>query len=363
MVSGPVKDYSHPFLMLHSLIIGAETKNVQESVVIMEDESGKPFEVHLIDTPGFDDDFDSDTVVLEKIAGWGNSLFGDGKTISGVLYLHDVSVSRMRGSGIRNLEVLPAFIGEEKLQFLTLVTTHWNTLKDSNKEVNNEKSLMTEEKYWRKLLDGDSRANTRRFDNTDGSALEIIREHLQHEFVTRLTHEMVDESMLLGETSAGRIVDKNLDLAYQQALKMAARDPGAIAALEKRLELVKRRLRTKFDKERQLEFLLEMERMKSKQRIFRTIRWVLRLSTVACVSTAIVLTGGVAAPTAGAVPLVEAWAQVWSAHDKDKREKAISNHKSSYDRELADYYGKEELEDGEIADINSLFSCDTLDKS
>jgi hypothetical protein len=322
----------------------------------MEDGSGKPCEVHLIDTPGFDDDFDSDTVVLDKIASWGNSLFRRGQKISGVLYLHDVSVSRMRGSGIRNLEMLPEFIGKEKLQFLTMVTTHWNTLRDSNKEVNNEKSLMAEEKYWRKLLDGDSRANTRRFDNTDGSAMEIIREHLQHGFITCLTSEMVGESRSLGDTSAGKIVEKNLDLAYRQALNKAARDPGAIAALEKRLELVKQRLRAKFDKQRELEMQLEMERMKSKQLIFRAIRWGVRLSTVAGVTTAIVMTSGAAAPIAGAVPLVEAWAQIWSARGKDKREKAIANHESSYTKELANFFSKEELEDGEIADINNLLS-------
>ena len=354
--SAPVRTYFQPLLIIPSLIIRAETKDVQESVVILEDKGGKPYEVHLIDTPGFDDDFDSDAVVLHKIASWSNSLFGRGQKISGILYLHDVSAPRMRGSGIRNLELLPAFIGEEKLQFLTMVTTHWNTLRDHNKEVKNEKSLMTEEKYWRKLLNGDSRANTRRFDNTDGSALEIIREHLQHSrFITRLTHEMVDEFRSLGDTSAGKIVDKNLDLAYRQALKMAARDPGAIAALEKRLELVKRRLRTKFDNKRDLEFRLKMNGMKSRQRIFRAARWGIRLSTVAGVTTAIVLTAGLAAPAATAIPLVEAWAQIWSAREKGKREKAIANHRSCSDRDFADFYGKEDLEDEEMADINSLF--------
>jgi hypothetical protein len=34
----------------------------------MEDGHGEIHRVHLIDTPGFDDDFDSDTDVLHKIA-------------------------------------------------------------------------------------------------------------------------------------------------------------------------------------------------------------------------------------------------------------------------------------------------------
>lgn len=234
--------------------------------------NGNPREVHLIDTPGFDDDFDSDTVVLDKIACWGNALLGRRRKISGVLYLHDVSLPRIRGSGLRNLEMLPALIGEEKLHFLTMVTTHWNTLKDSTKEVDNEKSLMAEERFWGKLLNGDSRATTRRFHNTPDSALEIIREHLQHQFTPHLAYEMVHEKKALGDTSAGKIVDKNVHLAYKQALMQAAQDPSAVAALEKRLDLVKERLRAKFDEKRDFEFQLEMRRLKSKQRIFRAIR-------------------------------------------------------------------------------------------
>jgi hypothetical protein len=50
------------------------------------------------------------------------------------------------------------------------------------------------------------------------------------------------------------------------------------------------------------------------------VRWVVRVSTVAGVTTAVVLTAGIAAPAVAALPLVEAWAQVWSANDKQERE-------------------------------------------
>jgi hypothetical protein len=95
--------------------------------------------------------------------------------------------------------------------------------------------------------------------------------------------------------------------------------------------------------------------MKSKQRIFRAVRWGVRLGTVAGVTTAIVLTAGVAAPAVSAMPLVEAWAQIWSAREKDKREKAIANHRSCFDKDFAEFYGNEDLEDEEMADINGLF--------
>jgi hypothetical protein len=235
---------------------------------------------------------------------------------------------------------------------LTLVTTHWGTLRDSDKEVQNEESLMADDKYWRTLLEGDSRATTRRFDNTAGSALEIIREHLQHKFVTCLTREMVTDSRTLGETSAGKIVRRNLNLTYRQALKEADRDPGAITGLEQRFALVKQRLQHKFDKERDLALQQRLKSMKSKQRIFRAVRWVVRLSAVASASTLMVATGGAASPLLASLPLVEAWAQIWSAHDRDKRNMVMANHQAAHDKELGDFLSKEELEDEDMAVIN-----------
>jgi hypothetical protein len=173
---------------------------------------------------------------------------------------------------------------------------------------------------------------------------------------------MVCESKSFGDSSAGKIV-KNLDLAYNQAMKMAARDPGAIAALEIQFELVERRLRAKFDKERDLEFQSMMERIKFKPQIFSAVRWGIRVSTVAGVSTAIVLTKGVTGPAVALVPLVENGAQVWSRYERGRREEAIASYKAFYDKNLANYYGKEELEDEGIANIKRLFSHDILDKS
>lgn len=321
----------------------------------MEDASGKPREVHLIDTPGFDDDFDSDTDVLKKIADLINSLYDRKEHMCGVLYLHDISLHRMRGSGLRNLEMLPEFIGKEKLRFLTLVTTHWGTLRDPSREVKHEESLKKDSKYWKSLLEGHSPATPRRFDNTADSALDIIRDHLQHTFVTSLTHEMVVQSFSLGDTSAGKIVRKNLDQAYREALKRAAHDAGMITALEKRYEIVQGRLRERFDEKRALEYQLKAERMKSKQRVFRAVRWVARASAVAGVTTAVLLTAGMAAPAVAALPLVETWMQVWSAHDREEREKLKADHDAADGREFGVYKAAEGLNNEDMEDFDSIF--------
>jgi hypothetical protein len=332
-----------------------ETKDVQESIVFIEDDRGNRLKIHLIDTPGFDDDFDSDPNVLYKIANWINSLYNSNEKISGILYLHDVSLTRMRGSGRRNLEMVREVVGKEKFEFLTLVTTHWHTLTDPKREKDNEASLKKEDMYWRPFLkDPCSCATMRRFNNTVTSALEIVKEHLQHTFVPSLTYEMVTELLPLNDTRAGKIVGKNLEQAYREALKKAATDANKLAVLKERYQLVKERLQEKFDKQRMHTFHLMAARTKKKQHVFRAIRWTARVGTIGGVTCAIVLTGGLATPVLAAIPLVEAWAQVWSAHDKHVRQRQKEDYDSRYTVDFKAFQTEEELEEGDVADINSV---------
>lgn len=114
-----------------------------------------------------------DVVVLTKITQYVNGLHAFGRKIAGVLYLHDVSLDRMRSGGYRNLEMLPKLVGRENFAFCTLVTTHWNTLKDSSKEVKNESLLKSTETCWKPLLEGTNPALYARFENSPESGFKI----------------------------------------------------------------------------------------------------------------------------------------------------------------------------------------------
>jgi hypothetical protein len=145
---------------------------------------------------------------------------------------------------------------------------------------------------------------------------------------------------------------KNLDQAYLEALIKARYDTEKLVDLEERYEQVKERLRERFDMERDLKYKLKAEKLKKKQRVFRAVRWVARASTVAGVTTAIVLTGGLATPAAAALPAVEAWAQLWSNHDRQERERQEAEHRAS-----------RELQEEDIADIVSIVKDDASDKT
>jgi hypothetical protein len=336
-----------------------ETKEVQEYILMMNDESGVQHEVHLIDTPGFDDDFDSDADILHKVAAWINAIFHGKEKISGVLYLHDITLGRIRGSGLRNLEMLPKFLGHGQLGFCTLVTTHWGTLRDSSREVKNEEQLRKDDSYWKPLLDGYSRANMERFDNTDESALSIISQHLGHLFVPAITEEMVVQDLPLDHTGAGKIVNKNLEQAYSEAREQALRrarqgDSRPLLAVDQRYKRIKDRMRDKFDEERTLDFKRRSKQLRKKQLVHRAVRWVARGSTVAGVTTAMVFTAGAAAPALAALPLVEGWAQIWSSHDKEKRDLLLAEYNTPADREFRLYQKEYGLSEEDIAEMGSV---------
>ena len=79
--------------------------------------------VHLIDTPGFDDTKKSDTDVLKDIAGWLLKAYQQDIRLSGMVYLHSISETRMKGSHMTNLRMFQKLAGLENMGHVILTTT------------------------------------------------------------------------------------------------------------------------------------------------------------------------------------------------------------------------------------------------
>ena len=79
--------------------------------------------VHLIDTPGFDDTRKSDTDVLKDIAGWLLVAYRDNIRLSGMVYLHSISETRMKGSHMTNLRMFQKLAGLKNMKHVILTTT------------------------------------------------------------------------------------------------------------------------------------------------------------------------------------------------------------------------------------------------
>lgn len=170
------------------------------------------YEIHLIDSPGFDDGSHDDTKILYRIATYVNTTYKLKQTLAGVIYLHDITKQKMGGVGLRNLRMLENLIGIDKWDNCTLVTTKWGCTKNPEGEAERERTLKNEKKYFGAMLKDAHKATMMRFDpKSKGRALEIIKPHLKKRFAPQISVQMVDGDVALRQTDAGKIVADNVE--------------------------------------------------------------------------------------------------------------------------------------------------------
>ncbi len=287
-----------------TLLINIATQETAEYIFLY-----KGFEVHLIDTPGFDDDGLDDARILNDIANRINFIYKDGVKISGVLYLHDITKARMGGTGQRNIRLLEAFLGCDHWNRSTLVTTKWGCTTDPAQERLREEELENSEKFWKAMRTSTRKAEMKRFANTQESALEIIEPYLTDGFVPKLTYEMADPAgpqHPLGSTAAGHHISEYLNKLEKQRGRTA------------QTEQARRELEQRYNEEIYLAYQKERKRMEAAMAWKRGGRWTLRLVTLGGCIAGTVLTLGAASPAFAAVPLVEAVVQAQKENDKEK---------------------------------------------
>ncbi|MCJ1478845.1 hypothetical protein MMC13_007529 [Lambiella insularis] len=183
------------------------TQQVQEYILLYRHEN-VPYEIHLIDSPGFDDGNLYDADVLSRIADYTSWRIVPSR--------HDQS--QVGRAGQRNLRMMEEMLGPEKWANCTLVTTKWGCT-DIRDQEKRETTLREDKNYFGAMLQNEQQAKMMRFDpKTKGTALQIIRPYLGNKFVPHLSEQMVDPKgpkLPLGETQAGKIVADNLEKLQQ----------------------------------------------------------------------------------------------------------------------------------------------------
>ena len=174
--------------------------------------------VHLIDTPGFDDDSLGDVDVLENISKWLEDTYRNSIELNGLLYLHRITDVRMQGSSRKSLAVFKSLCGTDALRYVTLVSTMWDKESGSKAHEDREKELLDNDKFWGNMV-RDYQAEVGRHNNTRESALRLLQRFIEHpddHVVTDLQYELVNQERGLGETSAGLEVMREINNARQK---------------------------------------------------------------------------------------------------------------------------------------------------
>lgn len=140
--------------------------------------------------------------------------------LAGIIYLHDISQTRMLGTTRKNLEMFRKLCGDDAIKNVILGTTKWG---DVRKEVGYRREQQLAQEHWKHMLD--KGAEMARFGDTHKSALTIVDLILKREVANALLiqHELVDLQQLLPETEAGKTLRYTLQELLQAQQDMSER--------------------------------------------------------------------------------------------------------------------------------------------
>ncbi|KAF9004213.1 P-loop containing nucleoside triphosphate hydrolase protein [Cyathus striatus] len=168
----------------------------------------------VVDTPGFDDTFVDDAEILRRISVWLAVSYTKDMKLAGVIYLHEISQTRMLGTTRKNLEMFHKLCGDDALSSVVLGTTKWSEVAQ---DVGDKRVKQLRDNFWKDMIEKGS--DVFKFEKTNQSAWNMVNHLLQkHKDVEslRLQKELVDLQKIIPDTDAG----KELRYSLEELLKM-----------------------------------------------------------------------------------------------------------------------------------------------
>ena len=99
--------------------------------------------------------------------------------LGGLIYLHDISLPRIKGTALRNLEVFKKLCGDRALRSVVLGTTKWTEL--ASRSVGEDRLKELCDKYWLEMIERGSFVHG--FDDTQQSAWEMVDSVLAYDVI------------------------------------------------------------------------------------------------------------------------------------------------------------------------------------
>lgn len=170
----------------------------------------------LVDTPGFDDTFEDDEVVVERIAQWLSETGKSNRLLNGILYLHRIDAPRLGGSSKRSLRMLKEICGQDAYRNIVLATTFWDQV-SLDEGAAREKELLEEDTFWKALISNGAKSIRMSRDKEAGKKL-LEDMGANATAMLKIQKEMVDEGKSFEETTAAAEIDQAMTkLKLEQA--------------------------------------------------------------------------------------------------------------------------------------------------
>ncbi|KAL7272119.1 hypothetical protein RUND412_005089 [Rhizina undulata] len=200
--------------------------------------------ITLVDTPGFNDTYNSDSEILSQITQWLESTYRANHKLTGLIYLHRIMDPRMAGSALRNLRMFQKLCGEQTMKNIVLTSTHWDVV-GNDVAVARETELRETDGFWKSMIN--LGAQVARFNGDAECGRNIVRIlHDKPPVALAVQTQLVDEGKPLPVTDAAIVVhDELAELRRIFEAEMAAERARAEAqrlAMEREAAENKRRI-------------------------------------------------------------------------------------------------------------------------
>ncbi|CAE6418455.1 unnamed protein product [Rhizoctonia solani] len=186
------------------------TQKVEPTTMFTVD--GKP--VVVVDCPGFDDTYLSETEILQSLAGFLTVAYSQNFKITGLLYLHKITDTRVGGASFRHMKMFKEVCGTDSLKNVVYVMNMWSDPPTEDEVLREDELRHSDEFFGAPISEG---AQMARHNNTQESAHNIIRQLLPRPpTVPKISKQLVDEGLTLEETSAGVVLGHGLEDEIRQ---------------------------------------------------------------------------------------------------------------------------------------------------
>lgn len=144
--------------------------------------------------------------------------YDDGMKVAGIIYLHEISQTRMFGTARKNLDMFRKLCGDDALKNVVLGTTKWG---DVTPEVGQRRGQQLQDTYWKEMVQHGSVIMQVHADSA--SAWQIVNRILENEAVNfvLIQEEVIELQKVIPDTEAGRMLRYTLQELLEQQKKLS----------------------------------------------------------------------------------------------------------------------------------------------